>query len=193
VACVVAGLTYRWLSDRFQEWLAELAEQELLTTMDNDAQVDGVEGSKPSKSAKKSKKKKEKKAASANSKATDTVPAKPIPTADDNEIRDARSNPEMSSTSTDSDEIEDLQASSVQVNGDKSSTALEADKVQSPEASVSEARVGSSSSLEPKVDFVNDYTPQVGVELDSAFESAEAYLVGRLQSLLESKNVVIIS
>jgi hypothetical protein len=80
VMCVLAGLVYQWLEERCLEWNAELAEQELLTSMDTDYDAAAVDvpasaaatGSsdpknKTSKASKKNKKKRDKNKASISS------------------------------------------------------------------------------------------------------------------------------
>jgi hypothetical protein len=62
--CILVGLLYRWMSDRCKEWQAEVAEQELLTAVEDDdnktaeTQAAG-KSTKPSKKAKKKKDKKD--------------------------------------------------------------------------------------------------------------------------------------
>ncbi|CAJ1964381.1 unnamed protein product [Cylindrotheca closterium] len=57
--CVLAGLVYQWLGDRYKEWQAEVAEQELLTDFVAETEKPAVTNGE-SKSAKKKKKKRKK-------------------------------------------------------------------------------------------------------------------------------------
>jgi hypothetical protein len=61
--CILVGLLYRWMSDRCKEWQAEVAEQELLTAVEDDDNktAETQAAGKSTKPSKKTKKKKDKK------------------------------------------------------------------------------------------------------------------------------------
>lgn len=60
--CILVGLLYRWMSDRCQEWQAEVAEQELFAVEDdNNKTAETQVAGKSTKPSKKNKKKKDKK------------------------------------------------------------------------------------------------------------------------------------
>lgn len=61
--CILVGLLYRWMSDRCKEWQAEVAEQELLTAVEDDniKTAETHAAGKSTKPSKKNKKKKDKK------------------------------------------------------------------------------------------------------------------------------------
>ncbi len=65
LTCILAGFIYRWLAVRCEEWNSELAEVELLTSVENASPVDGIEqqttSGKTVKTGKQSRRKRDKK------------------------------------------------------------------------------------------------------------------------------------
>ena len=107
ILCVLAGLVYRWLGDRYMEWKAEVAERELLTDFDfadlaaptySNGAGQSNSATKGGKSSKRNKKKKIKSvdplptSGTENNVQSDKSPAQPKQDEEDSQVKDSDGN-----------------------------------------------------------------------------------------------------
>jgi hypothetical protein len=208
LACTLAGLSYSWLSKRFEEWKAEKAEKELLTNFDTNAPLvssKSAPNASASKTTKKTKKKKNKNASTSKNgtgvtEMTEKLSSDNMPTTKESSDSDSES-----TTDEKTDTRRHEEGTSKALNG---MDDIERRGISSPEVIRSAKATGKSmspideNSIETQsgdiaarlseLDILAKYKPKVWIFDDAGQLSVEDFLVQRYGEVLESDDKLII-
>jgi hypothetical protein len=206
LACTLAGLSYSWLSKRFEEWKAEKAEKELLTNFDTSAPLvssKSATNASAGKMTKKTKKKKNKNASTSKNGTNVTEKAEKLSSENMPTTKEHSDSDSESTTDEKTDTRRHEEGSSKALNGMDDRRGLSSTEVVSFAKSTGksmmpvdensiETHSGDIAARLSELEILAKYKSKVCIFDDAGQLSVEDFLVQRYREVLESDDKLII-